>query len=217
MNDDVQETDPAAILRTIDADRESARTALAPNAQLLYATWGIAWIVGFLAVSLAFVPVDEPLIPLAASIAVAAAALVAAIVVSTVHSVRKNTGSRGPSMVHGAIFGNLFPVGFALTGLLGWRLTSGGVPPEAMLAYWVAVPCLIIGLLSAAGALLANDRSQLVFGIWILVVGLGSLALTPPYTLLAGAAGGVGFVALAIVERARPALTSGPITRGSDG
>ncbi|MFK4790022.1 hypothetical protein [Microbacterium sp. ZW T5_56] len=217
MSGEDQAADPAAILRGIADDSDKAKLALAPNARLLYVTWGAAWIVSFAALYLAFAPNSGQPLPLAAGLAVAAVAVAAAIVISTVHSARRGTGTRGPSVVQGAIFGNIYPVAFALIGLLGWRLTSAGVPVDVMLSYWMAGPCLVIGALSVAGAVLWNDRSQLVFGVWILVVGLGSLAVSPPHNLLAGVVGGVGFLVLAIIETAKPALTTGSVTSASHG
>lgn len=212
MSGENKAADPAAILRAIADDSSSAKTAMAPNARLLYITWGAAWIVSFAALFLAFAPDGALSLPLVSGLIIAALSVAGAIVISTVHSVRRGTGTRGPSVIQGAIFGNIYPVAFAVTGLLGWRLTSAGIPVEVMLSYWMAGPCLVIGTLSVAGAVLWNDRSQLVFGIWILIVGLGSLAVPPPYSLLAGIVGGVGFLGLAIIETAKPALTSGPIT-----
>ncbi|MDR2293590.1 MAG: hypothetical protein LBE05_00055 [Microbacterium sp.] len=209
--------DAATVLQAIAEESSNARSALAPSARLLYFTWGAAWIVSFTALYLSFVPPSGPPLPLVGGAIIAAVSLAAAIVISTVHSARRGTGARGPSVIQGAIFGNIYPVAFALVGLLGWRLASTGVPGESMLSYWVAAPCLVIGALSAAGAVMWNDRSQLVFGVWILIAGLGSLTIAAPHNLLAGVAGGVGFVVLAIVEAAKPALTSGPITRAAHG
>lgn len=217
MSDDEAQVDPAAILRAIETDREQAQSALSPDARLLYATWGIAWSLGFTAFYLAFVPLSGPLLPFGIAAAIGAAALVGAIVISTVHSARRSTGSRGPSMVQGAIYGNCFPLAFTMMGLLGWRLAASGVAPEVMLSYWVAVPCLIVGVLFFAGAAIWNDKSQLVFGGWTFIVGLASIAIAPPHNLLAGAIGGVGFLVLALIQAIRPDLTSGPITRGHDG
>lgn len=194
-----------------------AQQAFAPNAVLLYATWGIAWTVGFLAFYAAFVPAERPLIPFVVGVVIGLAVLVAAIVLSAVHSARRSAGSRGPSAVQGAIYGNTFAVAFALMGLLGWRLISSGVQLESMLSYWVAAVCLIVGILFLAGAAMWNDRSQLIFGCWTFVVGFVSIALPPPHNLLAGAAGGIGFLVLAGVQAIRPQLTSGRITRGTDG
>jgi hypothetical protein len=217
MSDEERHSDPSSILRAIDEDQREAQRAFAPNAVLLYATWGIAWTVGFLAFYAAFVPAERPLIPFVLGLVIGLAVLVAAIVLSAVHSARRSAGSRGPSMVQGAIYGNTFGVAFTLMGLLGWRLTSSGVALEPMLSYWVAVSCLIVGILFLVGAAMWNDRSQLIFGCWTFIVGFVSIALTPPHNLLAGAAGGIGFLVLAVIQAVRPQLTSGPIARESDG
>ncbi|MGB4777303.1 hypothetical protein [Microbacterium sp.] len=217
MADDEHPGDPSSILRGIEADQREAQRAFAPNVVLLYSIWGIAWTVGFLALYAAFVPVEQPLIPLALGLVMGLGVLVAAIVLSAVHSARRSAGSRGPSMVQGAIYGNTFGIAFTLMGLLGWRLISLGVPLEPMLSYWVAATCLIVGILFVVGAAMWNDRSQLVFGCWTFVVGFASVALPPPHNLLAGVAGGVGFLALAAIQAARPQFISGRITRGTDG
>ena len=217
MGEENEHMDPAAILRSIEEDSARAQKALAPNPGLLNAVWGAAWIVGFTAFYLAAVPAGQPVIPWWLAAATGAAALAAAITVSTVHSVRRAAGSRGPSTVQGAILGNSFAVAFAVMGLLGWRLAAAGAAPDVLLSYWVAVPCMIIGVLSFAGAALSNDRFQLIFGAWVLVAGLVSIALPAPHNLLAGVLGGFGFLAIAVVASLRPALVSGPITRGSDG
>lgn len=214
---DERHSDPSSILRAIDEDQRQAQRALAPNAVLLYATWGVAWTVGFLVSYVAFVPAERPLIPLVLGLVIGLAVLVAAIVVSAVHSARRSAGSRGPSAMQGAIYGNTFGAAFTLTGLLGWRLMSSGVPLEPMLSYWVAGACLIVGILFLVGAAMWNDRSQLIFGCWTFIVGFVSVALTPPHNLLAGAVGGIGFLALAVLQSVRPQLTSGRITRATDG
>jgi len=214
---DDTERDPAEILRAIDAERLHAQSALSPNAGLLYAIWGVAWAIGFLAFYFTFVPQADPPLPFIAGAAIGGAALVAAIVLSATHSVRRGAGSRGPSVVQGAIYGNIFPIAFALMGFLGWRLTSAGVSTIDMLSYWVAAPCLIVGILFLAGAAMWNDRSQLIFGIWTMVIGIISVALPPPHNLLAGVGGGLGFLALAVIQSARPGLASGPISREHGG
>lgn len=211
MDDDERPVDAAGILATIETDRERTQAALAPDARVLCGTWGAAWILGFAAVFLACWPSERPTIPLAVGLAVAAAALVGAILVSALHAARRGSATRGPSTVQGAIFGNAFPVAFLLVGALGFRLATSGVAPETMLAYWVVAPCLVIGGLGVAGAAMWNDRSQLVFSVWVLLVGFVAAWIPGPYVLLVGVGGGLGFLVLAIVASVRPRLVSGPI------
>lgn len=211
-----EQVDPSSILRSIDDDQRRAQQALSPNVTLLYTVWGVAWLLGFLAVYATFIPDGDPLLPTAVGLSLGGVLLVTAIILSATHSARRSTGSRGPSVVQGAIYGNIYPVSFTLMGLLGWRLSSAGISNETMLSYWVAATCLIVGILFLAGAAMWNERSQLVFGIWIVAVGLLSIAIAPPHNLLAGAVGGLGFLVIAVVQSRSPRLTSGPIVRGTD-
>lgn len=119
--------------------------------------------------------------------------------------------------MQGAIYGNTFGVAFTLMGLLGWRLMASGVALEAMVSYWVAATCLVVGILFLVGAAMWNDRSQLIFGSWTFIVGFVSIALPPPHNLLAGVLGGIGFLVLALAQAMRPQLVSGRIIRGTNG
>lgn len=217
MADDEHDRDAAEILRAIDRERSRAVDMLSPSARLLYVIWGIAWIVGFTALFLAVFPDAQPALPVVAAAVIGGVALVGGMVVSAVHSARKGAGTRGPSMVQGAVYGNAYAIAFIFVVLLGWRLTSAGVPLDVMLTYWVAALCLVIGVLALVGSVLWDDRSQLTFGIWTLLSGLLSLALPAPYQLLAGVVGGLGFLVLALIESIRPTLTCGPIVRNAHG
>lgn len=134
----------------------------------------------------------------------------AAIALSATHSTLKGSGSRGLPVVQGANYGNVFPVALTFMGLLGWRLSSAGVPLTVTLSYWVAVPCLIVDVMFVAGAAMWNGRSQLAFGARTLVVGHASVALPSPHNLVGDLVGGIGFLVLAIIQSTRPSLTSGP-------
>lgn len=206
-----------AILHGIERDERRAHHSLVPRVSLLFTTWGVAWVLGYLAFCLAFFPVQQPVIPFAAAAIIGGVVLTAAIFLSSMHATRRAVGTRGPSKVQGAIYGNCYALAFTLMGLLGWRLTNAGVPLETMLSYWVAVPCLIVGILSLAGAAMWNDRTQLYFGVWTLVVGLASLVFAPPLNLLVGVAGGLGFIGLSILAVIRPAMLAGSLTEVRDG
>lgn len=211
MDHETHDVDAAHLLRTIDADRERTQASLAPDVRLLYSVWGVAWIIGFTAAFLGSYPWGAPILPLWIALVIAGAALVAAIVISAVHSARRGSGMRGPSNVRGAITGNAFPLAFLVLGALGFRLAVAGTPPDAMLAYWVVGVCLVIGALGVVGAAMWNDRGQLAFSAWVLVVGFVAAWIPGAFVLLAGAVGGLGFLALGILAAARPRLVTGPI------
>jgi len=216
MNAGPTPADAAEILSDISAEQRRAQTALGPDPRVLYGAWGAAWLLGFLLAYLACIPADAPFLPLPVALAIAGAALVAAIAISAVHAIRRGHGTRGPSNIRGAIYGNAFPLAFIVMGLLGWRLIALGTPADAMLAYWTTATCLIIGGLGIAGAALWNDRGQLVFSAWVLLLGAIAAWIPAPRILLVGAAAGLGFLVLAAVAGARPELLHGPIA-GSRG
>ncbi|MGR6902297.1 hypothetical protein [Glutamicibacter sp. BSL13] len=203
--------EPAAILRGIDELSASTQRAMGPNTSLLYLLWGAVWLLGFLAFYLAFIPGAEPLLPLRLAGLVTGILVAGAIVFSAVHSARRAQGTRGPSMIQGAVYGNCFALSFILAGLLGWRLAAAGLDAAGLASYALAAACLVIGSLAAVGALIWNDRAQLVTGGWILLVGLLSLALPSPHHLLVGALGGLGMMLIGVLLAARPALVSGPV------
>ena len=110
--------------------------------------------------------------------------------------------------------GNIFAVAFTFLGVLGWRLHVAGVPSDAMLTYWVAGSCLIVGVQFLSGAAIWNEKSQLIFGLWTLVVGVLAALAPAPFPLLVGVLGGAGFIVFALVEKYQPTSLSGPLVRG---
>ncbi|MGP9781855.1 hypothetical protein ACT3UQ_05270 [Glutamicibacter sp. AOP12-B1-11] len=213
-NKNGHEVDPARILQGIEVDARQTREALSPDQRLLFSLWGTGWVIAFLAIFFTFAPLGAPLLPRLLGVGIAVIAFVLAIVFSAVHSAKRAAGTKGPSMVEGAIYGNTFTLGMIFAGLLGWRLHASGLDAMGLLAFSLAALCLVVGVLVVAGSLIWNDRTQLIFGAWILLVGLISLAVPAPYNLLAGVLGGLGLIALGLLHGARPALVSGEVVRG---
>lgn len=209
-----KEIDPARILQGIEADAQQAREGMSPNQHLLFSIWGGAWIIAFLGLYFALAPQGSPLLPAAVGIGIAAAAFLIAIVISAVHSAKRGSGTKGPSMVQGAIYGNTFSLGMIITALLGWRLHAEGLSSMGMVTFALSSLCLVIGVLVVAGSLLFNDRTQLIFGAWILAIALLSLAAPAPLNLLAGVLGGLGFIVLGLLRGSKPELVSGSLIRG---
>lgn len=213
MPSDERNVDPSAVLAAIEEDRRRAQEAFEPRAGLMYAIWGIAWIAGSLAFYFAFFPQDAPVLARPTGILLAVAVLIGAGVISTIHSARKGSGTRGPSNIQDRLYGSAYPLAFTVIGLLGYRLTSAGVAIETMLSYWVGASSLAVGLLFLCGAAMWNDKTHLILGIWIFAVAIISILLAPPHNVLTGAIGGLGFLVIAAVGAVRPGLVSGSITR----
>lgn len=209
-----KEIDPARILQGIEADAQQAREGMSPNQHLLFSIWGGAWIIAFLGLYFVLAPQGSPLLPAAVGIGIAAAAFLIAIVISAVHSAKRGSGTKGPSMAQGAIYGNTFSLGMIITALLGWRLHAEGLSTMGMVTFALSSLCLVIGVLVVAGSLLFNGRTQLIFGAWILAIALLSLAAPAPLNLLAGVLGGLGFIVLGLLRGSKPELVSGSLIRG---
>lgn len=213
-NDNTPETDPARILDGIEANARQTRQAMSPNQLLLFSLWGGAWVIAFIAVFLTFAPVAAPLLPRFLGFGIGVFAFVLAIVISAVHSAKRGSGTKGPSMVEGAIYGNTFTLGIIFAGLLGWRLHAAGLDSMGLLTFALGALCLVVGVLVIAGSLIFNDRTHLIFGAWILVIGMLSLAVPAPYNLLAGAVGGLGLMVLGLLHGLKPALVAGEVVDG---
>ena len=213
-NGNSKEIDPARILQGIDADAQQAREGMSPNQQLLFSVWGGAWIIAFLGLYFTLAPQGSPWLPAAVGIGIAVAAFLIAIVISAVHSAKRGSGTKGPSMAQGAIYGNTFSLGMIITALLGWRLHAEGLSSMGMVTFALTGLCLVVGVLVVAGSLLFNDRTQLIFGAWILAIALVSLAAPAPLNLLAGVVGGLGFIVLGLLCGSKPNLVSGVLIRG---
>ncbi|WP_404291123.1 hypothetical protein [Glutamicibacter arilaitensis] len=213
-NENRHEVDPARILQDIEANARQTREAMSPDQRLLFSIWGTAWVIAFLAVFFTLAPLGAPMLSNVLGIGIAVLAFVLAIVFSAVHSAKRAIGTKGPSMLEGAIYGNTFTLGMIFAGLLGWRLHVSGLDAMGLVTFALAALCLVVGVLVVAGSLIWNDRTQLIFGAWILVVGLLSLAVPAPYNLLAGVLGGLGLIVLGLLYAARPAWVSGEVVRG---
>ncbi|MEG2576393.1 MAG: hypothetical protein RSA54_01520, partial [Glutamicibacter sp.] len=153
-NTNSNDIDPARILRGIESDAQQAREGMSPNQQLLFSIWGGAWIIAFLGLYLALAPQGSPLLPPAVGIGTAVASFLIAIVTSGVHSAKRGSGTKGPSMAQGAIYGNTFSLGMIITALLGWRLHAEGLSSMGMATFALTGLCLVIGVLVVAGSVL---------------------------------------------------------------
>lgn len=213
-NENMPQADPARILQGIESEVRHTREAMSPDQRLLFSLWGAAWVIAFIAVFLTYAPHDAPLLPTFLGILIGVLSFVLAIVFSAVHSAKRGAGTRGPSMVEGAIYGNTFTLGIIFAGLLGWRLHAAGLDSMGLLTYALAALCLVVGVLVIAGALIFNDRTQLIFGAWILLIGMLSLAVPAPYNLLAGVLGGLGLIVLGLLHGLRPGLVAGEVVPG---
>ena len=190
--------DPREALALLDGERSRTQRHLEPDARLLYGVWGVAWLVGFLALWSASTGAG----PLSRTVAgvVFAGCIAGAVVVTAVHSVRRLAGVRGVSSTTGAMYGWAWLLGFGALSAIMAGASRGGASSEVLAVLAPAVSALVVGLLYLAGGALWQDRTQFGLGVWILVAGsVAAVTGWPTNELVMALLGGGGFLVGALV------------------
>lgn len=193
--------DPTEQLRLIAHQEARTRRALTVDGRFLFGAWGIAWFVGFAVMWLA-TPLREggPWVAIPGIVVgvLFFLLLVAAGIVTAVHSVRAGRGLAGPSNRVGAMYGWGWFLGFAMLPCIVLSAERLGASPEALALLWPALSGLIVGLLYVGGAAAFDDPLQFAIGAWLIVTtGAGCLLGLPGLYLVMCLAGGGGFLAAA--------------------
>ena len=192
--------DPGATLRLIRDQQERARAATSPDGRALYGAWGLAWLVGYLCL---YASTGPDGMPAGWAFMVFGGAILAGVVFTIVHSVRRTAGTRGPSARVGAMYGWSWMLGFVTFGLVLGGLERPGASGVVMALASNAFASLVVGLLYLGGAAAFQDSSLFVVGVWMLLVAAVATFVGLPTTYLVMAlAGGGGFLVMVGVEQA---------------
>jgi hypothetical protein len=195
-DDDGQGLSPAETLALIARQQERMRHALRPNPVAVSAAWGVAWLVGFGLCYLASVRTGVPTwVPVVVTVALFAAA----IAVPVIQSARAGKGVVGPSKQVAAMYGAAWGLAFgALTAVNGALSDQAHLSEHAATLLWSGTSLLVVGLLYLTGGALWHEPVQYALGVWMLIVGAGSVfAGVPGNFLVLALAGGGGFLAMA--------------------
>ncbi|MBE1877981.1 hypothetical protein [Myceligenerans pegani] len=189
--------DAAARLRMIDDQQARTRSGLEPDSRLLYLAWGAAWLVGYLAMWLTSRDGGQPAAWAGWTLA---AAIVAAMVFTMVHSIRRTAGMRGTSARAGAMYGWGWMLGF----LTMWAILNGliraGAGDEMIAVAANGIACLIVGLMYLGGGMVFQDNGLYALGVWMLVTAaVATLVGLPGTNLVMALLGGGGFLAMGAV------------------
>src|SRR3954471_13297826 len=192
--------DARSMMDVIDEQQRRVDRDLQAPTIWLYAIWGAAWLLGYLALYLAFL---GSLSGMAAGI-IFAALIVGSIVASAIVGSRIGRGLRGDSAFAGTVYGVSWTACSIAFALLGIGLIAQGLPDDLIGIYFPSAYALMCGALYLSGAALWGDRLQLVLGALLLLVG----GLVPflgygPNLLAMAIAGGVLFGGGAIVSARR--------------
>jgi hypothetical protein len=127
--------------------------------------------------------------------------IIASIAASAVLGSRINRGVRGESNFPGIVYGLSWSIAGAAFAAVGVGLISNGMSQQLASIYFPSAYALMVGLLYLAGAALWREKTQLVLGIILLIVGsIAPFFGAPTNNLVMALAGGGSFlVATAIM------------------
>lgn len=199
MSDDNRVPDLEESWAIIGAAREHARRSVRVDDRLLYATWALAWGLGYLALWLGATDSGRPNLTGAL---IFGGLLAAAIGVTFAHTSARTRGIGGPEAEINALLGWIWPLAFIGSGLVSGALGRVGLDGEAASIAYNALPCLVVACLYMGMGVALHDRRQFALGGWISVsVGVASMAGTPALYLLMAILGGGGFAVAALAAQ----------------
>ncbi len=185
----------------------AVRLRLEPDRRILFGAWGIAWLVGYGALWWTAQATSDQT-PTALAFALFAFLLVAASVVTAVHTSRRAAGVRGASAKTGEMYGWSWAVTFLAVSVVLGSLSRFDIPPQQFAVIANVIPALLVGALYMAGAATYRETSWFVLGAWISAVGAVATVIDMPtaYLVMALAGGGVmlGVAAWAQISPGRP-------------
>lgn len=187
--------DPAAALALAERQQRAVSLSYVKPVFWLYLIWGLAWLLGFTTLWLGYV---APWLPLWTAGVIFAALIAVSIAVSAVVGTRLGRGVQGPSNFGATVYGmswSAFGIAFAAVGV---GLMSNGMSGELASLYFPSIYGLMAGIMYVLGAALWFERSQLVLGLLLLVVGsVAPFFGAPTNNLVMAIGGGGGFLVAA--------------------
>lgn len=199
--DDDAPLDPAEMLALLRTQQDRIERRMAAYVPAILAAWGIAWLVGFLALWLIDGAGPGFSLPAPAAATIFAALMVAALGTSAVLGIRSSRGIRADPQASftGTVYGLTWPLGFVAIYVFGAALMVNGMPRELANIYYPIASTLFVGIMYVVAGAIWHTRAVVLMGAWIVVVALVAPFLGYPthYLLLALAGGGV-FLAAAI-------------------
>jgi len=188
--------DPREMLALLEGQQRQVQVALRGPVIWMYLIWGIAWLVGFLALWSGDAN-GNPWFTIPAGVVtpVFIVLIISAIVATAIIGMRINRGVRGVSTFSGAVYGLSWSVCGTAFALVGVGLTANGMSTELANLYFPSGAALMCGTIYLGGAALWRDASQLVLGLIILTIGaVAPFAGAPGNDLVFALAGGGAFL-----------------------
>ena len=194
---DMSVQEAAAVVREA---RVRARRELVISAPLVYAAWGLVWLLGYGAMWVSVRGQHPYTGPSGVSIATVfvLAGFAAAAVLVIIH--RSAAGIDGQSVRYRRIILATWATGYLIL-LLVQAAISSSVSTRTLAFVALAGPLLLAGLAYILASVLGRNRPAFALGAWLMIAG-ASCAWQAPATTLAicALAGGGAFLVMAVIE-----------------
>lgn len=198
MTEDHTDLDPRTAAALIQQTTRTARRSLVFRTPVLYASWGVAWLVGLGGMWLSVRGQSPYLGPSTVAAVLFGVLILAALAVTMVTVLRATRGVSGQSETQGRIFGLSWLVGFAAWFAVDAALARAGAGATVLGLVGGSGPLLITSLIYLAGAGIWADWPMFVMGVWLaLVTAVGVFTGPVGLLLIAAGAGGGGFLVMA--------------------
>jgi hypothetical protein len=190
----------------MEEQRAATVRALSGDPLLLYAPWGIAWLLGFSAFFLhygldgvSYAPISQM-----QALSVLMGAQLVAGGVAAFGIVRMAGVIRGGTSAKGAMFGYAWFGGMVLMSVIGIRF-SPMLPPAETGLLWAGISLMLVAVLYMAGGAIYHNWPMFFIGVWIAAVDALGVILGPGWhALLTAVLLGGGQIAIACWLRRRP-------------
>lgn len=201
--EDERPLSPAEMLALVSDQQRSVEGQMGGFVPFILLAWGIAWTVGFGALWLSLGGLGEAFrVPGAVAIPVFAGLLIAAVIVSTVLSIRSSRGRRGgrEGAFAGIVYGQAWWVGGIALWLWGQAMVVNGMDAELLGIFYPSGYIFFAGVMYIAAAVIWRAVPMLVLGAWSVVISaVAPFFGQPTHYLVYALAGGGAFLAASAV------------------
>ncbi|WP_040166003.1 hypothetical protein [Microbacterium gorillae] len=197
--DDETPLDPAEMLALVKRSQLDTARRAATLIPWILITWGVAWLIGFGLLWLAYGP---GVIGETVAWVVFAVLMILGVVASAILGTRATRGTRDTKAENmaGLLFGLACMAGFISVGVLGYALAKAGMSFEVGALYYPSMYGLIIGVTYLFGGATWRTPYPAYVGGWLIVVSLvAPFVPFPLHYLVFSIAGGGAFLVAGII------------------
>ncbi|GAA3942659.1 hypothetical protein [Microbacterium soli] len=209
--------DPRDMLALVDDQQRSIAGRVGAFVPYVLLVWGLAWLLGFGALWLAYA--DDPVLPVSVAAPIVIGLFLTAGALSAVLALRSARGVRGApkdKTFSGVVYGQAWWVGALAIFAIGQALTVAGMDRELLDLLYPAMYMFFAGVMFAMAAIIWRAVPMLVLGGWaVLLSAAAAFAGTGGQYLVHALGGGGMLLALGVWtwawgRRARRRVSAGP-------